>query len=51
MKVETIDTTKLEEIIQGLEAVAQILRRERRVQHHTHRHDDIASADACLIGR
>ncbi len=27
----------------GLEAVAQILSRERRVQHHTHRHDDIAT--------
>lgn len=27
----------------GLEAVAQVLRGERRVQHHTHRHDDIAT--------
>lgn len=27
----------------GLEAVAQILSRERRVQFHTHRHDDIAT--------
>lgn len=27
----------------GLEAVAQVLRRERRIQHHTHRHDDVAT--------
>ena len=27
----------------GLEAVAQILSRERRVQHHTHRQDDVAT--------
>lgn len=27
----------------GLEAVAQVLRGERRVQHHTHRHDDVAT--------
>jgi imidazolonepropionase-like amidohydrolase len=27
----------------GLEAVAQVLSGERRVQHHTHRHDDIAT--------
>lgn len=27
----------------GLEAVLQVLRGERRVQHHTHRHDDIAT--------
>lgn len=26
-----------------LEAVAQVLRGERRVQHHTHRHDDVAT--------
>lgn len=27
----------------GLEAVAQVLNGERRVQHHTHRHDDVAT--------
>ena len=27
----------------GLEAVLQVLRGERRIQHHTHRHDDIAT--------
>lgn len=27
----------------GLEAVLQVLDRERRIQHHTHRHDDIAT--------
>jgi imidazolonepropionase-like amidohydrolase len=27
----------------GLEAVAQVLRGERRIQHHTHRHDDVAT--------
>jgi imidazolonepropionase-like amidohydrolase len=27
----------------GLEAVLQVLNGERRVQHHTHRHDDIAT--------
>ena len=27
----------------GLEAVGQVLRGERRVQHHTHRHDDVAT--------
>ena len=27
----------------GLEAVGQLLRGERRIQHHTHRHDDVAT--------
>ena len=27
----------------GLEAVAQVLSGERRIQHHTHRHDDVAT--------